>query len=316
MGFCHLKLDSEHIVKNVKFGNLKPVVSRATRASTRRRKATAVASSKPVRSKRKKRPVRRKAKRSKPAPDSKEPAEKENAEMNKSGRGRKVKYAEPTESEIDEEFMRGSSAEDETEDSEEEEKLPRIDKILQAKTLKPAEWKEVASRIKTLKTLESNAAKKEDMNESISKYLVKWRNESYLHLTWSTEEELLKETQDPRQVRLYIEKYESIPEVSDEEILQYQQLHRVIDTVEEDDELLIKWQSLGYEDCTFETKEGLLTFITVEELEREVALFKERSERQKPEKGVIDKGLHLITRIQERQKVTQLSSRSSGLDDI
>lgn len=288
-GVCHLKLASGEAVKSVEFESITPV-GRVTRSSTRRKKAAKSTASKPVRKKRKpRRQAKPKAKRVKPAAERKaSEAEEENVEPNKGGRKNRVKYAEPTESEIDEEFMRGSSAEDETEESDEGEKLPRIDKVLQSQTLKSEEWKKVEDSMKTLKKLETEAAKKVAEGEEVTKYLVKWRGLSYLHLTWSSEAELLEETQDERQVKLYIDKFLAQPAVMDEEIEHFQQIHRIIDSFD-DDKVMVKWHSLGYEDCSVESKEDLLKFTTLENLEMETSLLQQRVARKTPKKGLVDK---------------------------
>ena len=100
----------------------------------------------------------------------------------------------------------------------------------------------------------------------MKEYLVKFKNFSYLHCQWLTEEELTRgDKRIAGKVKRYHQKREktaNMLEFCGEEAFNpdYIEVDRVLDMSEHTDEIsktktkhyLVKWRSLPYEDCTWE----------------------------------------------------------------
>eukprot|EP00804_Cyclotella_cryptica_P025678 CCRYP_002891-RD/>CCRYP_002891-RD protein AED:0.05 eAED:0.05 QI:284/1/1/1/1/1/17/975/2223 len=90
-----------------------------------------------------------------------------------------------------------SSEESESEDDDDEEEDIKISKIIAAKSLTLAEWKEQSSSINTTEI--SNGSRwiqenspDENPNKYEERFLVKWQDLSYLHCSWETERDLVE----------------------------------------------------------------------------------------------------------------------------
>ncbi len=86
---------------------------------------------------------------------------------------------------------------------EDDDSLPKIQILLTREKHTNAEWKEICSKMNTYLVTngskwilddELEAARNEDEEEE--RYLVKWKDESYLHITWETAEDLQESTDD------------------------------------------------------------------------------------------------------------------------
>jgi chromodomain-helicase-DNA-binding protein 7 len=115
-------------------------------------------------------------------------------------------------------------------------------------------------------------AKKSKKSEStasviqVEEFLVKFKNFSYLHCQWLTEEELYRgDKRIGQKVKRFKQKREksgNVLEFCDEDPFNpdYVEVDRVLDASEHTDEVtgvvtkhyLVKWRSLPYEDCTWE----------------------------------------------------------------
>jgi len=122
---------------------------------------------------------------------------------------------------------------------------------------------------------DENEADKENKPEpvfiDVEEYFVKYRNFSYLHCEWRTEEELLK---GDRRVAAKIRRFQQkqsqqlniFENIEDEPFNQdFTEVDRVLDMSVHTDETsgettkhyLVKWKSLPYEDCTWELEEDV-----------------------------------------------------------
>ena len=102
----------------------------------------------------------------------------------------------------------------------------------------------------------------------VEEFLVKFKNFSYLHCQWLTEEELLRgDKRIGQKVKRFKQKREktgNVLEFCDEDPFNpdYVEVDRVLDASEHTDEVtnvvtkhyLVKWRSLPYEDCTWEVE--------------------------------------------------------------
>lgn len=117
-----------------------------------------------------------------------------------------------------------------------------------------------------LKDQQTTPKKKSARMIDVEEYLVKFKNFSYLHCQWLTEEELYRgDKRIAAKIRRYQQKREkggNVLEFCDEEAFNpdYIEVDRVLDMSEHTDEVtgvktkhfLVKWRSLPYEDCTWE----------------------------------------------------------------
>lgn len=113
---------------------------------------------------------------------------------------------------------------------------------------------------------EPKALKKNARMIEVEEYLVKFKNFSYLHCQWLTEEELHRgDKRISQKVKRYKQKRDksaNVLEFCDEEPFNpdYVEVDRVLDSSTHTDEVtnvmtkhyLVKWRSLPYEDCTWE----------------------------------------------------------------
>ena len=155
---------------------------------------------------------------------------------------------------------------DTSEKPEEEEKAKEEVKPA-AEERKPDEPKkvvEVAKKVEELKKVSPN--KKPARTIEVEEYLVKFKNFSYLHCQWLTEEELYRgDKRIAGKIKRYHQKREktaNVLEFCEEEPFNpdYIEVDRVLDVSEHTDDVtkvttkhyLVKWRSLPYEDCTWE----------------------------------------------------------------
>ena len=125
---------------------------------------------------------------------------------------------------------------------------------------KPAESPSVEKKSKKSDTVASLL--------QVEEFLVKFKNFSYLHCQWLTEEELYRgDKRIGQKVKRYKQKREksgNVLEFCDEDPFNpdYVEVDRVLDASEHKDEVtgvvtkhyLVKWRSLPYEDCTWEVE--------------------------------------------------------------
>ena len=155
------------------------------------------------------------------------------------------------------------SAEDESKDAEDKKtegdaKTEEKDKVVQKTPEK--------SSSTDAKQAEKSTPKKPARMIDVEEYLVKFKNFSYLHCQWLTEEELYRgDKRIGGKIKRYHQKREktaNVLEFCEEEPFNpdYIEVDRVLDVSEHTDEVtkvktkhyLVKWRSLPYEDCTWE----------------------------------------------------------------
>lgn len=126
--------------------------------------------------------------------------------------------------------------------------------------------KEKESEKETVKPEE----KKEPVFIDVEEYFVKYRNFSYLHCEWRTEDELFKgDKRVGNKIKRFLQKQQqqlNIFESLDEESFNpdFVEVDRVLDVSEHTDDdgktvkhYLVKWKSLPYEDCTWELEDDV-----------------------------------------------------------
>lgn len=133
------------------------------------------------------------------------------------------------------------------------------------------EGEESVKKEKDEKTEADMENKPEPVFIDVEEYFVKYRNFSYLHCEWRTEEELLK---GDRRVAAKIRRFQQkqsqqlniFENIEDEPFNQdFTEVDRVLDMSVHTDETsgettkhyLVKWKSLPYEDCTWELEEDV-----------------------------------------------------------
>lgn len=136
-----------------------------------------------------------------------------------------------------------------------------------------AEVDENAVKSEVVKT-EEGIVKEEDKPEpvyvEVEEYLVKYRNFSYLHCEWRTEEELLKgDKRVSNKIRRFQQKqaqqYNIFENLEDDPFNpDFVEVDRILDMSEHTDDdgnkvkhYLVKWKSLAYEDSTWELEEDV-----------------------------------------------------------
>lgn len=130
------------------------------------------------------------------------------------------------------------------------------------------------------KTDEAKSDKSEPVLVEVEEFLVKYRNFSYLHCEWRTEDELLKgDKRVSNKIRRFQQKqahqfniFENLEE--DPFNPDFVEVDRVLDVSEHTDDdgnkvkhFLVKWKSLPYEDSTWELEEDIEE-INIEQFER------------------------------------------------
>lgn len=125
--------------------------------------------------------------------------------------------------------------------------------------------------IKTLTEKDSDLKPKKPIMVDVEEYFVKYRNFSYLHCEWKTEEELYK---GDKRIFSKIKRFKqkqaqqtNIFELLDDEPFNpdYVEVERILDMSENEDpanntvvkHYLVKWKSLQYEDSTWELEEDV-----------------------------------------------------------
>jgi len=175
------------------------------------------------------------------------------------------------EKETAEEEVKGKSEETKMEESpavenkeekaeEEVEKKPEIKETPPTATSEPAVESPVIKKSKKSEIVASVI--------QVEEFLVKFKNFSYLHCQWLTEEELLRgDKRIGQKVKRFKQKREktgNVLEFCEEDPFNpdYVEVDRVLDASEHTDEVtnvvtkhyLVKWRSLPYEDCTWEVE--------------------------------------------------------------
>ncbi|CAG5021763.1 unnamed protein product [Parnassius apollo] len=140
-----------------------------------------------------------------------------------------------------------------------------------SKSIEQAEVKD-NKEVKTLVESDNKETKnKKPLMIDVEEYFVKYRNFSYLHCEWKTEEELYK---GDKRIFSKIKRFKqkqaqqlNIFELLDDEPFNpdYVEVERILDMSENQDpgnntvvkHYLVKWKSLQYEDCTWELEEDI-----------------------------------------------------------
>lgn len=164
--------------------------------------------------------------------------------------------------------------EEKEKDVESETKVPEVDTESKSKELK-AEVKPTDEEVKPAVAADGTAEKKADEKPEpvfieVEEYMVKYRNFSYLHCEWRTEDELLKgDKRVSNKIRRFQQKqsqqfniFENIEE--DPFNPDFVEVDRILDCSEHTDDegntvkhYLAKWKSLPYEDSTWELEEDI-----------------------------------------------------------
>lgn len=143
---------------------------------------------------------------------------------------------------------------------------------------KKSEEKEGDTKTESEKTVDGEKA--EPVFVEVEEYLVKYRNFSYLHCEWRTEDELLKgDKRVSNKIRRFQQKqgqqfniFENLEE--DPFNPDFVEVDRILDCSEHTDDdgntvkhYLVKWKSLAYEDSTWELEEDIEE-VKIEQFER------------------------------------------------
>lgn len=129
------------------------------------------------------------------------------------------------------------------------------------------------------KEIEKIIAHKFSKDSEAVQYLIKWKNRSYLHVSWEPESTLEVDNIAKRKLQRYLKSATNPFVDGDEEFLygDYCQIDRIIAKKSDSDGIryLVKWQSLPYADATWETAadiqddDALLAFTRRERLPKE-----------------------------------------------
>jgi len=235
----------------------------------------------------------------------------------KAGKGRKRSRAkieddsdfeEEDDEELDDAFLDDEEDDDESSDDADANSAARIlpqdmrdadtlkiEKLLAFDKRSKLEWEEHCKtfntsrvqngrRLEILKTVEKRKQKADENegDEGETRYLVKWANNSYIHVSWEIRKNLIAYLRDLRTVSRQIRKLErSFTMMDVEELHDMQEVDRIVDAhsdsqdlIADQDEFLVKWKSQGYEDSTWEVFDDIKD---KDEIREKIRLFRQRN---------------------------------------
>ena len=163
-----------------------------------------------------------------------------------------------------------------------------IEKILAKSTKEISEWDELCANLNTnflLKGSRLTEFEEEQTNLPVSgkcRFLVKWKDEAYIHCSWESLERL-QACFGKANVQKHLENFQK---QGNSDSNAFRQIHRIIDVREASStavgpamEYLVKWSSLGYDACTWETHEDLEEFS--QNLKEKISEFQKRKAKPK-----------------------------------